>query len=80
MAVKEEEWQRRTSKVMNQARPQLGVVRGLFDEGRELGYEQVVGERHKMRNSFFLMFLFFCVAYFFRPLICFCILLFVYVC
>ncbi|CAM9246781.1 unnamed protein product [Ectocarpus sp. 6 AP-2014] len=39
VAVKAEEWQRRASKVMNQAKPQLEVVRELFHEGRELGYE-----------------------------------------
>ncbi|CAB1102142.1 unnamed protein product [Ectocarpus sp. CCAP 1310/34] len=31
--------ERRASKVMNQAKPQLEVVRELFHEGRELGYE-----------------------------------------
>ncbi|CAN0081555.1 unnamed protein product, partial [Ectocarpus fasciculatus] len=39
VAVKAEEWQRRASKIMNQAKPQLEVVRELFHEGRELGYE-----------------------------------------
>lgn len=42
--VKEEEWQRRTSKIMGQAKPQLDVVRELFHEGRELGYEEVISE------------------------------------
>lgn len=42
VAVKAEEWQRRAAKVMSQAKPQLGVVRELFEEGRELGYEELI--------------------------------------
>lgn len=42
MAVKAEEWQRRASKVMSQAKPQLDVVRELFEEGQELGYEESI--------------------------------------
>lgn len=42
VAVKAEEWQRRTSKVMSQARPHLDVVRELFEEGQELGYEELI--------------------------------------
>lgn len=41
VAVKAEEWQRRAFKVMGQAKPQLDVVRELFEEGRELGYEEL---------------------------------------
>lgn len=48
VAVKAEEWQRRASKVMSQAKPQLDVVRELFEEGRELGYEE------SMQGVFFL--------------------------
>lgn len=42
VAVKAEEWQRRASKVMSQAKPQLDVVRELFEEGQELGYEESI--------------------------------------
>lgn len=42
VAVKAEEWQRRVSKVMSQAKPQLDVVRELFEEGQELGYEELI--------------------------------------
>lgn len=40
VAVKADEWRRRTSKVMGQAKPQLGLVRELFNEGRDLGLEE----------------------------------------
>lgn len=41
VAVKADEWRQRTAKVMGQARPQLEVVRELFHEGRELGFEEL---------------------------------------
>lgn len=64
--VKEEEWQRRTSKVMSQAKPQLDVVRELFDEGRELGYEEVIGEEYEPieRLHFFPGVFSFCESWF----------------
>lgn len=51
VAVKAEEWQRRASKVMGQAKPQLEVVRELFHEGQELGYEELTGEGHHVSPS-----------------------------
>lgn len=51
VAVKADEWQDRTSKVMNQPRPQLEVVRELYNEGRNLGFEKV-GETYTYLFSF----------------------------
>lgn len=40
VTVKADDWRKRSGKVMSQARPQLEVVRQLFHEGRELGFEE----------------------------------------
>lgn len=40
VTVKADDWRKRTCKVMSQAKPQLDVVRELFHEGRELGFEE----------------------------------------
>lgn len=39
VAVKADEWRQRAAKVMSQARPQLEVVRQLFRDGQDLGFE-----------------------------------------
>ena len=40
MAVKADEWRRRSLKVMGQAKPQLALVRELFNEGRDLDFQE----------------------------------------
>ncbi|CAM9103685.1 unnamed protein product [Laminaria digitata] len=49
VAVKADEWRRRTSKVMGQAKPQLGLVRELFNEGRDLGLEETGEADYRFR-------------------------------
>eukprot|EP00904_Undaria_pinnatifida_P009167 jgi/Undpi1/5380/HiC_scaffold_2.g00661.m1 len=40
VAVKADEWRRRSLKVMGQAKPQLALVRELFNEGRDLDFQE----------------------------------------
>lgn len=45
VAVRADEWQQKTMKVLSQANPKLDVVRELVLEGRELGFQDTGAQK-----------------------------------